>query len=151
MVLSVLKSAEAPGSKFHEKALGHPADLRDIPKAGYPGRNQDILLLGYPALNQDIPIKVGYPTLGRDIPKVGYPNPTRDISLLGYLAPDRDIPKAGYLGQNWDIQVQSGISWVELGYPAKSDFQTRVIVLRRVNTPEVMLSCNGALTWGEAS
>ena len=124
MVLSVLESAEAPGSKFHEKALGYPADLRDIPKAGYPGRNQDILLLGYPALNQDIPIKAGYPSLGRDIPNLGYPNPARDISLLGYLAPDRDIPKKGYLGQNWDIQVQSGISWVEPGYPAKSDFQT---------------------------
>ena len=68
MVLSVLESAEAPGSKFHEKALGYPADLRDIPKAGYPGRNQDVLLWGYPALNQDIAMKAGYPTLGRDIP-----------------------------------------------------------------------------------
>ena len=151
MVLSVLKSAEAPGSKLHEKPLGYPADLRDIPKAGYPGRNQDILLLGYPALNQDIPIKVGYPTLGRDIPKVGYPNPTRDISLLGYLAPDRDIPKAGYLGQNWDIQVQSGISWVEPGYPAKSDFQTLFSSLSFLKTRNVCFKCPEKLSQVKSS
>ena len=110
MVLSVLKSAEAPGSKLHEKPLGYPADLRDIPKAGYPGRNQDILLLGYPALNQDIPIKVRFPTLGRDISQK-WDIPTRpgisrfwDILLPSPVS--RDIPKrgnAGYLGQNRGI------------------------------------------------
>ena len=122
MVLSVLKSAEAPGSKLHEKPLGYPADLRDIPEAGYPGRNQDILLLGYPVLNQDIPIKAGYPTLGRDIPKltkVGYPNrsinPTRDISLLGYRIL---LPTEIY--QKRDISVRTGISRSKVGYPGSN-------------------------------